>query len=50
MIKLERKPLTREQLLERGKCCKCGCLNCPYGFNKKKKEEKKDELCDSSET
>lgn len=24
------KPLTREQLLKRGKCCNFGCVNCPY--------------------
>ena len=24
------KPLSRELLLSRGKCCKNGCTNCPY--------------------
>ena len=24
------KPLTREELLSRGYCCKLGCVNCPY--------------------
>ena len=24
------KPLSRELLLSRGKCCGNGCLNCPY--------------------
>lgn len=26
----EIKPLTKEFLLNRGKCCGSGCLNCPY--------------------
>lgn len=25
---------TREYLLRRGYCCKSGCRNCPYGFQK----------------
>jgi len=25
---------TREYLLKRGFCCKNGCTNCPYGYNK----------------
>jgi hypothetical protein len=24
------KPLTAEQLIKVGKCCGCGCTNCPY--------------------
>lgn len=32
MVRLERKPLTKEQLLARKKCCKLNCINCPYGF------------------
>lgn len=24
------KPLSKEFLLKRGKCCGCGCKNCPY--------------------
>ena len=28
------KPLTREFLLRRGHCCKNGCKNCPYGYDK----------------
>jgi len=37
--------LTRHFLLKRGKCCKGGCRNCPYGFNEKDDfvEEKKDD-------
>jgi len=23
-------PLSREVLVERRRCCGCGCLNCPY--------------------
>jgi hypothetical protein len=23
-------PLSREQLIKRGKCCSLGCSNCPY--------------------
>lgn len=30
------KPLPKEFLLSRGSCCKNGCKNCPYGFNKNK--------------
>ena len=26
------KPLSREFLLNRGYCCKNGCLNCPYNM------------------
>jgi|694.fasta_scaffold76491_7 hypothetical protein len=29
------KPLSREFLLERGKCCKNSCKNCPWGFGKR---------------
>jgi len=29
--------LTREFHLQRGFCCKSGCKNCPYGFEKEKK-------------
>lgn len=25
--------LTKEFLLKRGKCCKSGCKNCPYGLH-----------------
>lgn len=32
----EPKPLSREFLLERGTCCSCGCLNCPWDFKEKK--------------
>lgn len=24
------KPLSREFLISRGKCCGCRCINCPY--------------------
>ncbi|QQS29365.1 MAG: hypothetical protein IPM47_21480 [Sphingobacteriales bacterium] len=27
---------TSKYLLERGYCCKNGCLHCPYGFKKSK--------------
>jgi len=27
------KPLSRDFLLNRGFCCKCGCKNCPYKIN-----------------
>ena len=27
---------TKEYHLKRGYCCKSGCINCPYGFNKNK--------------
>lgn len=27
---------TKEYHLKRGYCCKSGCLNCPYGFQKEK--------------
>lgn len=27
--------LTEEYLKGRGYCCECGCLHCPYGYNKK---------------
>ena len=30
------KPLPKEFLLSRGSCCKNGCKNCPYGYNKNK--------------
>lgn len=30
------KPLSKEFLLSRKKCCKHGCQNCPYGYNKNK--------------
>jgi len=30
------KPLSKEFLLSRGFCCKNGCLNCPYEYNKNK--------------
>ena len=30
------KPLPKEFLLNRGFCCKNGCKNCPYGYNKNK--------------
>jgi hypothetical protein len=34
---------TKEFHLKRGSCCKNGCKNCPYGFDKKKnKKDKKD--------
>ena len=36
MTKLVRKPLTKEQLLARGKCCKLECQNCPWLYAKKK--------------
>jgi len=29
--------------LKRGYCCKSGCKHCPYGFNKKTGELKKDQ-------
>ena len=32
-------PLSEEELLERGYCCKNGCKNCPYK-NKKQKWQK----------
>ena len=25
------RPLTRDELLARGRCCKLGCRECPYG-------------------
>jgi hypothetical protein len=25
--------ISREFLLQRGYCCRCGCRNCPYGFH-----------------
>jgi hypothetical protein len=28
------KPLPKEFLLSRGSCCKNGCKNCPWGYNK----------------
>ena len=28
--------LTKNYLLKRGYCCKNSCLNCPYGYEKKK--------------
>lgn len=37
---------TKQYHLKRGYCCKSGCLNCPYGFQKQTitiKEEKKKE-------
>jgi len=30
MKKLEKVPLTREFLLQRGKCCGSKCVACPY--------------------
>lgn len=30
---------TSEYLLKRGKCCKNGCRNCPYGKLKKDKKD-----------
>lgn len=31
------KPLSREELLKRGKCCHHGCKNCPYKSKKKER-------------
>ena len=30
---------TREYHIKRGSCCESGCRHCPYGFDKKKKDE-----------
>lgn len=32
---------TAKYLLKRGYCCKNGCRHCPYGFNKKTGQVKK---------
>lgn len=37
-------PLSRDELLERGSCCRNGCQNCPWGF-RNKYEIKKEENC-----
>ena len=35
------KPLSREQLLKKGRCCQHGCKNCPYAdSNQNKRNEK----------
>lgn len=34
MIILKREPYTKEQLLDRGKCCKLKCKNCPWFFGR----------------
>jgi hypothetical protein len=34
--------LTAAYLLKRGYCCQSGCLHCPYGFQKDKKEPTQD--------
>ena len=33
IIDVKRRPLSREALLARGKCCHHGCRNCPYKKN-----------------
>lgn len=37
---------TKDFLLRRGKCCKSGCQNCPYGFIVKNRhiEDSEDKL------
>ncbi len=35
------KPLSREFLLKRGFCCKNGCKNCPYGYDKNRVQKRK---------
>jgi hypothetical protein len=34
---------TEEYHLKRGYCCKSGCKHCPYGYDKKTGEFKKDQ-------
>lgn len=34
---------TEKYHLKRGYCCKSGCKHCPYGFNKKTGQVKKDQ-------
>lgn len=36
------KPLPKEFLLSRGSCCKNGCQECPYGYNKNKNMKEKE--------
>ena len=33
---------TKKYHLKRGYCCKNACKHCPYGFKKKRKENKND--------
>ena len=44
----QHKPLTREQLLKRGRCCHHGCKNCPW--KKEKCEEPRILYIDYGET
>jgi hypothetical protein len=37
------KVFTEAYHLKRGYCCQSGCKHCPYGFNKSKKDKKKED-------